>query len=598
MEDHQQTNSAANYTNTQNENVLQRRHSGSIGNATETSQISCVQATNNNLHMPNQIVQQQYPQFNQQYEYGTVPVEQNMQQPIQHVPEHIFPQQPQIVQQQQYPQFNQQYEHETVPVEHNMQQPHVMGQHVPENNLPQQPNSAQTSEPNSLNPSPVSQPALVNQQMGQYQHVLQPILNYQQIPAQGVYTQQPIAAIQTPMLLTNNTLVPPVQVIQATAISNAESSLAAPPPSSPTDVVKRGRFRVSKVRSKSSNNLNETFASHDGGTRKESSDNAPSNELGSTGVEGATAIVDAATKKKKGRFVVKTGAANQTAKPTAIPCEDNITQSPNAADDGKIGDAPTDAAITQPANNSNENSASKAADPNNLSTKKKGRFVVKKGGNNARCATPPLPHQNETCSLDGSISKQSIPTVVSTITDSFQDPPLMTAIPNPNALAASPYQPQKQHTCVPQMTNSLTISNVQPVGAYDVNGNFIYVSTPVMMPHQPQHIQPQPNSNPVQSKNNAPSLPQQSSSMQQPPYMPDVPPPKQKKPAHIPKAPRPDNTATNRQSLGGRLFGSTGVGKVLHHLESVRLEVIEADKSLASLQSENRILVSAVLLDT
>eukprot|EP00956_Cyclotella_meneghiniana_P019169 scaffold32614_cov23-Cyclotella_meneghiniana.AAC.1 len=65
MEDHQQTNSAANYANTQNENVLQRRHSGSIGNATETSQISCVQATNNNLHMPNQILQQQYPQFNQ-----------------------------------------------------------------------------------------------------------------------------------------------------------------------------------------------------------------------------------------------------------------------------------------------------------------------------------------------------------------------------------------------------------------------------------------------------------------------------------------------------------------------------------------------------
>ena len=544
MEEDQQTSLAANHRSTQSENKLQRRHSGSIGSTAEALQISPVPATNihqaqqsnKHLHMPNQFLQQQqYPQFNQQYEYGTVPVEQNI------------------------------------------QQPHVMVQYTPEIILPQQPKS-ETSEPNSLNPSPVSPPALVNQQMGQHQHqhVLQPILNYQQMPAQGDFTQQQFATVQT-------------QSMQATALQT-EASPVAPPPGSPAEVVKRGRFRVSKV-TNSSNNLNETFASHDGGARKESSDNAASNEVGSTGVEaGRTAQVDAATKKKKGRFVVKTGATNQPAKSTAIACEDNITQSPNTTNDDKIGDIPVDAAITQPAGGVNENPASKTADPINVSTKKKGRFVVKKGGNNARCATPPLPHQNETSSLDGSISKQSIPTVVSTITDNFQDPPLMTAIPNPNALIASPYQQQNQQICVPHMTNSLTISNVQPVGAYDVNGNFVYVSTPVMMPHQPQPVQPQPNSNIVQSKH-APSQPQHSSSMQQPPYMPDVPPHKQKKPAHIPKAPRPDNT--NRQSLGGRLFGTTGVGKVLHHLESVRLEVIEADKSLASLQSENRILVSA-----
>ena len=44
--------------------------------------------------------------------------------------------------------------------------------------------------------------------------------------------------------------------------------------------------------------------------------------------------------------------------------------------------------------------------------------------------------------------------------------------------------------------------------------------------------------------------------------------------------------------MNGRLLGTGGVGKVLHYLESVRLEVVEADRSLASLLSDNRFLVS------
>jgi hypothetical protein len=207
-------------------------------------------------------------------------------------------------------------------------------------------------------------------------------------------------------------------------------------------------------------------------------------------------------------------------------------------------------------------------------------------------------------SLDGSISKQSIPTVVSAITTTIPDPLSNTSVPlNPNVTTA-PYQSQQQvfntQTSNAGFVNVPVISNIQPaqtVGAYDVNGNFVLVTAPIIpnvnIQQTAQPTPQQPTTTMLQSSNGG-SQPPQQTSHQPSAATPEV--KKQQKPASIPKAPRPpENIAASRPSIGsigGRIFGTAGVGKVLHHLESVRLEVIEADKSLASLQSENRILVS------
>lgn len=139
----------------------------------------------------------------------------------------------------------------------------------------------------------------------------------------------------------------------------------------------------------------------------------------------------------------------------------------------------------------------------------------------------------------------------------------------------------------------------QTLGAVDMNGNYVLVSAPVMAPqslHLAQPTQPviasHSTSAPLQTTPLQPGGTTNPGSQQQPLGQSSASAPEaqiQKKPASIPKAPKPSDGA--RPSIGGRLFGTVGVGKVLHYLESVRLEVVEADKSLASLQSENRILV-------
>mmetsp|Transcript_15955 Transcript_15955/g.31863 ORF Transcript_15955/g.31863 Transcript_15955/m.31863 type:complete len:760 (-) Transcript_15955:40-2319(-) len=72
----------------------------------------------------------------------------------------------------------------------------------------------------------------------------------------------------------------------------------------------------------------------------------------------------------------------------------------------------------------------------------------------------------------------------------------------------------------------------------------------------------------------------------------------------VPNAVKPRVAGTSGTSLGasagtrvvaggnanGRLIGSGAIGKLLHNMECLRVEVVEADKSLASLKSDNRFL--------
>jgi len=71
----------------------------------------------------------------------------------------------------------------------------------------------------------------------------------------------------------------------------------------------------------------------------------------------------------------------------------------------------------------------------------------------------------------------------------------------------------------------------------------------------------------------------------------------------IPKRPTASSSQTGTNSLSGgwrgtsgsygkngRLIGCGGVGKILHNLDSLRQEILDADKSMTSLQSDNRLL--------
>eukprot|EP00804_Cyclotella_cryptica_P021388 CCRYP_016781-RA/>CCRYP_016781-RA protein AED:0.03 eAED:0.03 QI:59/0.5/0.33/1/0.5/0.33/3/1674/1013 len=558
-------------------------------------------------------------------------------------------------QQQQNQQCNDQFS--TTPHIQNMQQ-QERSTHVPPQNLvppsmhPPQNNAGQQSQSNSLSPSPVSQPSIINPSAypighQQQQVMLQPVLSYQpqqqMLHSQGMYTQQPVPMLQSPILYTNATLVSSCQTVIAPSsqeITNLEFSTAVvPPPGSPSEVVKRGRFRVTKG-GKSLKNAIENESSNESNARNELFENAsvnvPVEQNASAGVEFFPPVQADASVKKKGRFVVKTAAAaaattsNKTAKSTAIApgdfsanevtthsCLSNGTQSTKGnivVEDGNKTDGFGKVSGAGDENNSmnsayasmvNEGTANKPADPPIVSTKKKGRFVVKTGGNAAFSLPAAAPQ--EAASVDGSLSKHNIPSVVSTVTNSFQAADALlnsSSVPNPN-IATTSHQSQ-QTAFASQVANPLTanvsvpISNIHPAqtfgfGALDVNGHFLLVSAPVMAPNpnapSTQSVPSHSTSNTILSGigANLGHQPQQSS-QRHPTSLPQEN-PKQKKPTSIPKAPRlAENTAPNKPQGAGRLFGTVGVGKVLHYLESVRLEVVEADRSLASLQSENRIL--------
>ena len=99
---------------------------------------------------------------------------------------------------------------------------------------------------------------------------------------------------------------------------------------------------------------------------------------------------------------------------------------------------------------------------------------------------------------------------------------------------------------------------------------------------------PNPRTEPTQTQPQVPLLPQQARSG-----------------SPIPKRPTASSAQTGTYSLSGgggwrgisgshgkngRLIGCGGVGKILHNLDSLRQEILDADKSITSLQSDNRLL--------
>ncbi len=140
-------------------------------------------------------------------------------------------------------------------------------------------------------------------------------------------------------------------------------------------------------------------------------------------------------------------------------------------------------------------------------------------------------------------------------------------------------QPQQQHPLQFQQQQQITIPAQQPVQNVVASSQQYPPGSPGSHPNSPVPIkgtlQTQPQQVPIlhqqqqQSRSNSP----------------------------IPKKPNSISTSTSSwrgisgsYGKNGRLIGCGGVGKVLHNLDSLRQEVLEADKSMTSLQSDNRFL--------
>lgn len=139
------------------------------------------------------------------------------------------------------------------------------------------------------------------------------------------------------------------------------------------------------------------------------------------------------------------------------------------------------------------------------------------------------------------------------------------------------HQPQQQHPLQIQQQQQITIPAQQPV-------QNVVASSQQYPPGSPGS---HPNS-PVPPKGTLQTQPQQVPILQQQQSRSNSP---------IPKKPSSTSTSTSNwrgisgsYGKNGRLIGCGGVGKVLHNLDSLRQEVLEADKSMTSLQSDNRFL--------
>ena len=332
---------------------------------------------------------------------------------------------------------------------------------------------------------------------------------------------------------------------------------------------------------------------------------------------------------KKGRFLVKTGASaanlqavEKDATSSALEGGQEKTEVEIEKTKGKAGDGSivTDQSVAIVAGGSRRNSACSSLQGDSLSAchqevamKKKGRFVVKTGGggnltnspggtNNATMLAASLPDgaQNVDLSLPSNIQQPTIHQ------PNMQQPNYyagninipLAAIPAANSLV----DVNGQLMVVPNLSTfplvQQTAQHLQqqqqiPAGQQP---QFVNISAHIRAQSAlssigsqvpPQQLQPLPNFS------DAPVQPPQRASMADERSFESNSTPK----AHTARPNRPaGNSGSNWSSLkgkNGRMIGGGGVGKMLHHLDTMRSEIVEADRSILSLQSDNRILVSA-----
>jgi hypothetical protein len=511
-------------------------------------------------------------------------------------------------------------------------QMHVL-QQVPQQNLFQQqqpPQQQHQSQQQQLGQQ--QQNNIINQKfLGHQTFSLQqqPIMFQQQMIPQQQFQQQSMqqqmyqpqlqhhaAMVQAPMLYAAQ----PAAVVSNPApdVASAPTSLNNTPVSK---AVKKGRFRVVKPAKQ------DPIEIGDGQSIVSSTSEAPTDFA-------ATAV----TTKKKGRFLVKTTSVPDA--PALVPPTEAVADTEKSDSDDAVSKGGGLPPQLPPPDN-------RAAGANNV--KKKGRFRIKSGLNLADVESSLASDK-----ADGHIRKpseetlQSVPKLSSvsmgdnTVDEGTPSIASNTQLPDTAANAQVPQVPQYT-TFVPSMTSYDVNNQVMMVSAPFVtaqNTAMPMMQTSLQQPqmqqmyqnqvqvqqqqqqqqlqqlhhhnHQQQHVSAaqQPVHNAVASSHslglslsnpNSP-IPKTEPSQTQPHQVPPLP-QQARSNSPIPKRPTTASAQTGTNSgagswrgisgsngKNGRLIGCGGVGKILHNLDSLRQEILDADKSMTSLQSDNRCL--------
>ena len=483
------------------------------------------------------------------------------------------------------------------------------------------------------------------------QHMMQPQQQYQQ------HLQ---TMLQTPILYpnnnnnnanveTNNSPQKAVKKGRFRVVKGANDAKATTDDQSAASSVKKGRFVVKKPAAPSAESAKDgkTLSPHESTTCKKvendeeaTTANVPAGKATAddktktiqepvTGNENNNLIPPATVQpveaKKKGRFLVKTGAsaANlQTLDSEAVAGGSEIASigvevqlkaaeksSLDKKDNVKTGKT-DDVNVDQSARRNSALGSTQLVEE--VSTKKKGRFVVKTGGtaltNSPGAGTPatlsppeaavqiaqpvtqPTNIQNSGIGSAQHVQQSTNIQMPTYFAGNVHHIPTSSLVDvNGQIMVVSnmaiPIQQQQQHTFQQHPVSQQQVQ-VQPhfvnppaqVAIARVQSGISSIGSQA----QPPQTQPLPNFA------DAPSRPRTATDEK-------VPPENVSSKAHVPRASRPPGSSGNWASLkgkNGRLIGGGGVGKVLHHLDTMRTEIIEADRSISSLNSDNRLLVS------
>jgi len=393
------------------------------------------------------------------------------------------------------------------------------------------------------------------------------------------------------------------------------------PNSTANSTVKKGRFVVSKK--PSSNNVTES-ATKDGKICPQESDASSTKPIkkidnvkdatdkiaGDQSKPNSPAVKKNSGKKspipqKKGRFLVTT-AASSAANLQAVEAAAKLAASIGQDKDVNGDSSSVDHSVTKgDASRRGSLADNQVAE---VATKKKGRFVVKTGGNltnspGTNCTPPEVGVQQNGIGTQTVHQQQPLPANIQMpayFGNVNNNMPISGIVPttslvqdvNGQIMVVSNVFPIceqniQQHNSTQHQQQQQQQAQIHQVYAPPVQNAITRVQSAISSigSQAPQPLQPLPNFT------DAPARPQHAPAE-------DNPPPASK--AHVPRASRPaGSSGSNWSSLkgkNGRLIGGGGVGKVLHHLDTMRTEIVEADRTITSLQSDNRILVSTCII--
>jgi len=435
--------------------------------------------------------------------------------------------------------------------------------------------------------------------------------------------QQPMTMLQTPILHANGpVIISPQKAIKkgrfrvvkgapneanaastagatdnqsAASLNNTEVGADRAP--QPVSTVKKGRFVVKKA----------TVAGAECAAKNGKKLSPQGSDVAKTAKQTANEndVAVAQTKpgpdpctKKKGRFLVKTGgsSANLAAiEATAAAGADVSTGTgmpPKAEKSSKQQNANWIGSGLDEATKTNGNVRDLSLDQ--TCTKKKGRFVVKTGGT---AASPPA-GINTTLSAPEGMQNTGIghAHIVQLTSPNSQLPNYIAVDANGQVMGVlSMALPMSQTSQQHHLQQMPAFPTPQP----QVQSQFVHpavlstTSSVGSQPHPQQPLHPPPNPSDAHQPL-PPALRQRAMTDERASENVSL-----ASKAHFPRTNRPcggssgsnwSSRAAPSGGKNGRLIGGGGVGKVLHHLDTLRSEVVEADRSIASLQSDNRFL--------